>query len=122
MGNSVVALPVSVEQIAAAINQMSLVEQQRLLTLTPRLRQVAATAPIRTKEQIATSVAALQAEVLELLHHQPLSDEAPFLGDLTLNDYHALPEEEKARLWDESAESDLLALKEQDVASHVLPA
>jgi hypothetical protein len=38
MQNDVLTLPVSVEQIAAVINQMSAVEQQRLLTLTPQLR------------------------------------------------------------------------------------
>ena len=84
MGNSVVALPVSVEQIAAAVNQLSDGKQQRLLTLTPQLRQVAVATPVRTKAQIGASVAALQTEVLALLNQQPLSDETRFLGGLTL--------------------------------------
>ena len=122
MGNSVVTLPVSVEQIAAAINQMSDGEQQRLLTLTPQLRQVAVATPMRTKAQIGASVAALQTEVLALLNQQPLSDETRFLGGLTLTEYHALPDEDKARLWDELAGSNLLDLDEKEVAPYALPA
>ena len=122
MGNSVVTLPVSVEQIAAAINQMSDGEQQRLLTLTPQLRQVAVATPVRTKAQIGASVAALQTEVLALLNQQPLSDETRFLGGLTLTEYHALPDEGKARLWDELAGSDLLDLDEKEVVPYALPA
>ena len=122
MQNAVLALPVSVEQIAAVINQMSDGEQQRLLTLTPQLRQAVVTKPVYTKAQIEASVAAVQAEVLALLNHQPLSGDAPFLGNLTLNEYHARPEAEKARLWDEVAGADLFDLEEVEVAPDALPA
>lgn len=122
MQNAMLALPVSVEQIAAVINQMSDGEQQRLLTLTPQLRQAAVAKPVYTKAQIEASVAAVQAEVLALLNHQPLSGDAPFLGNLTLNEYHALPEAEKARLWDEVAGDDLFDLEEVEVAPDALPA
>ena len=122
MGNSVVALPVSVEQIAAAVNQLSDGKQQRLLTLTPQLRQVAVATPVRTKAQIGASVAALQTEVLALLNQQPLSGETRFLGGLTLTEDHALPDEDKARLWDELAGSDLLDLDEKEVVPYALPA
>ena len=122
MGISMFALPVSVEQIAAVINQMSDVEQQRLLTLTPQLHQVAVATPVYTQAQIEESIVAVQAEVLALLNHQPIGGDAPFLGNLTLDEYHALPEEEKARLWDELAGNDLFNLEEQDVAAHALPA
>lgn len=122
MQNAMLALPVSVEQIAAVINQMSDGEQQRLLTLTPQLRQAAVAKPVYTKAQIEASVAAVQAEVLALLNHQPLSGDTPFLGNLTLNEYHALPEAEKARLWDEVAGDDLFDLEEVEVAPDALPA
>lgn len=122
MQNAMLALPVSVEQIAAVINQMSDGEQQRLLTLTPQLRQAAVAKPVYTKAQIEASVAAVQAEVLALLNYQPLSGDTPFLGNLTLNEYHALPEAEKARLWDEVAGDDLFDLEEVEVAPDALPA
>lgn len=122
MGNSLFALPVSVEQIAAVINQMNNVDQERLLTLTPRLRAMAVVAPVYTKAQMDESVAALQAEVLDRLNHQPLSGDTPFLGNLTLSEYHALPEKKKAQLWDEFAGEELLDLEEQEAASNALPA
>lgn len=122
MQNAVLTLPVSVEQIAAVINQMSDVEQQRLLTLTPQLRQAAVATPVYTKAQIEASVAVLQTEVLALLNHQPLPGNTPFLGNVTLDEYHALPEAEKARLWDEFAGDDLLDLDEQEVLPNALPA
>lgn len=122
MQNAVLALPVSGDLFDAVINQMSDGEQQRLLTLTPQLRQAVVTKPVYTKAQIEASVAAVQAEVLALLNHQPLSGDAPFLGNLTLNEYHALPEAEKARLWDEVAGADLFDLEEVEVAPDALPA
>jgi hypothetical protein len=78
--------------------------------------------PVYTKAQIEASVAVLQTEVLALLNHQPLSGDAPFLGNFTLDEYHALPEAEKAQLWDEWAGDDLLALDEQEVEPNALPA
>lgn len=78
MATSVLALPVSVEQIAAAINQMSEVEQRRLLTLTPRLQQVVVKSSLRTQEQMAASVSLLQAELFALLGDQILSADTPF--------------------------------------------
>lgn len=122
MPNAMLALPVSVEQIAAVINQMSDGEQQRLLTLTPQLRQAAVAKPVHTKAQIEASVAAVQAEVLALLNYQPLSGDEPFLGNLPLKEYQALPEAEKARLWDEVAGDDLFDLEEVEVAPDALPA
>ena len=122
MSESVLALPVSVEQVAAVINQMSEADQKRLLDLAPNLKGIAAEIPSRTVEQIRTSVAQLQAEVMATLNHQPLSARTPFLGDLTLGEYHALPDEEKARLWDEWADMDVMDLGEQEVRPDALPA
>jgi hypothetical protein len=118
----VLALPVSVEQIAVAIKQMSQTDQQRLLDLVPHLRQIATQSPARTVKEAQTAVAHLQAEVLQLLSNQVLSPDESFKGGLTLAQYLALSEEEKDELWDQWAETDLMALEEQEVDSDALPA
>ncbi len=99
MPKTVLALPVSVEQIAVAIKQMSQKDPQRLLTLVPTLHQIAVQQPSKTIEEVQTTVERLRREVLEVSHHQPLSPDEPFLGGLTLAQYHTLPEQEKAKLW-----------------------
>jgi hypothetical protein len=52
---------------------------------------------------------------MQALSGQLLSPAEPFLGDLTLGQYMELPDEDRARLWDEWAEIDLEKLKELDV-------
>jgi hypothetical protein len=121
MTTSVFALPVSIEQIAATIRQMNRQEQQRLLDLAPELRALASRPTARTKQQIQESVRRLQTEVLVFVNQRPLTPDLPFLGNLTLAQYHALSDAEKTRLWDEWAVSDLLTLNEQEVAPDALP-
>jgi hypothetical protein len=53
---------------------------------------------------------------------EPLAPDEPFLGNLTLDQYHALPDEEKAQLWDKWGDLDLMDLEEQEVAPDALPA
>jgi len=118
---TVVALPVSVEQIASAIRQMDQDDRERLFDLVPDLRQVAVRPSSRTVGQAQASVARLRAEVLAAME-KPLSPDEPFLGNLTLDQYHALPDEEKARLWDKWADLDLMDLEEREVAPDALPA
>ena len=122
MADLVFAMPVSVEQIAAVIKQMDQTEQERLLDLVPSLRQVATRRPVRTAEQTQANIARLQTEVLAALDNQPLSPDDPFLGDLTLGQYHALSDEKKAKLWDEWADVDLMALEEQEAKPNALSA
>ncbi len=122
MSELVFALPVSVEQVAVVIKQMSLDDQKRLLELVPSLRQVAHQPSVRTAEQTQENIARLQAQVLAAINNQPLSGEEPFLGDLTLKQYHALPDKEKAKLWDQEAEDNLMELEEQEVAWDALSA
>ena len=121
MSELVFPLPVSIEQIATVIKQMDPADQKRLLDLVPSLRQIAVQPPVRTAEQTQANIARLQAEVLAVLDNQPLSPDEPFLGDLTLGQYHALPEEKKAELWDEWADVDLMELDEQEVDPNALP-
>jgi hypothetical protein len=121
MSGTVVALPVSVEQIASAIRQMAEDDRERLFDLVPDLRQVTVQPSTRTVGQAQASVARLRAEVLAAME-KPLSPDEPFLGNLTLDQYHALPDEEKAHLWDKWADLDLMDLEEQEVAPDALPA
>jgi hypothetical protein len=101
MSATIFALPVSVEQIAAVIKQMSSEDQKRLLELVPSLKEAAAHPPVRTAAQIGANLERLRTEVLALVNHQPLSPDEPFLGELTLAQYDALPDEEKAQLWEQ---------------------
>ncbi len=122
MAELVFALPVSVEQIAVVIKQMDLDDQKRLLELVPTLQQAASQPPVRTVEQTHNNISRLQAEVLAVVDNQPLSADEPFLGGLTLKQYHALPEKKKAELWDEWGIDNLMEIEEQEVAVDTLPA
>ncbi len=64
---------------------------------------------------------AMRQELSAGLEGQLLSPEEPFLGDLTLGDYLALPDAERARLWDEWAEEDPASWKEVDVLPDAMP-
>ena len=120
MSGSIFSLPVSVEQIAAAIKQMDREGQRRLLDLVPDLRRIAIQSLPRTEEQAQVTVARLQKEVLAALDNQPLSSDEPFLSDLTLGQYHALSEKEKTRLWDGWTTVDLMQLDEREVSPDAL--
>ncbi len=122
MSGSIFALPVSVEQLAAAIKQMSQTDQKQLLDLVPDLRHIASQPSSRTVDQAQATVARLRAEVLSVLKDRPLSPDEPFIGGWTLGQYHALPDEERTKLWDEWAGTDLMELEEQEVDSNALPA
>lgn len=122
MLKTVFALPVSVEQIATAIKQMDQSEQYHLLELVPALQQLAVQRASRTFEEAQETVEQLRAEVFDVILHQPFSPDEPFLGHLTLAEYHALPDHEKARLWEKLADEDLMNLKEHEVQAHALSA
>ncbi|MFQ5595917.1 MAG: hypothetical protein ACE5HA_17375 [Anaerolineae bacterium] len=122
MDESVFALPVSVEQVAAVIKQMSPTDQRRLLDLVPDLRQVVTQAAPRTVDEARAAVERVRAEVMQALSGQSLSPTELFLGDLTLGQYLNLSDEDRARLWDEWAEVDLEGLEELDVRPDAVPA
>ncbi len=122
MSESVFALPVSVEQIAAAIRQMTVRDRERLLKLVPDLRKTPTREPSeRTLEQAQASVGKLRSEVQEALNHQVLAADAPFLGELTLAQYHVLSDEEKARLWNKWADQDIMQIEAREVGQDALP-
>jgi hypothetical protein len=117
MSVPVVAMPVSVEQITAAIQQMSVQERQRLLFLVPELRASAMQSLAPSVEQNPAWLEQLQTEVLAALGGQPLSPDEPFFGGLTVGEYLALTDKEQAALWDQWAGIDLMELEEQEVNS-----
>ncbi|MCP4404510.1 MAG: hypothetical protein GY801_45315 [bacterium] len=57
MVESIFALPVSVEQVAAVIKQMGQAEQRHLLELVPNFRVLASQTSSRTKEEAQERVA-----------------------------------------------------------------
>lgn len=121
MSSSVPLLPVSIEQLAAAIRHMSLADQQRLLALVPELHQAATQLSSQTPDEVV-AVERLRAEVVQALAGQSLLPDEPFIGDLTLGQYLALPDAERARLWDAWADVGLDQLEERDVRPDAVPA
>jgi hypothetical protein len=115
MARSVLALPISIEQLAAVIRQMNSADRQRLLALAPELRQDALQLPPHTSDPARAAVERIRAEVLQALQGQLLSPDEPFLEGLTLGAYLALPDAERARLWAVWTEVDLDHIEEKDV-------
>jgi len=108
------ALPVSVEQVALTIRQMSPTDRQRLFELAPELREAAANLP-RTLNEARASVEYARAAALSALGDQRLPPDTPFLNNLTLDQYLSLPDDDRAHLWDEWAPINLDDSEEQDV-------
>lgn len=122
MFQSVIALPVSVEQLAAAIRHMSPADRQRLLDLVPELRQAATQLPPRMLDEARASVERVQTEVAQVLAGQCLSPDEPFVDGLSLGQYLDLPEEERACLWNVWANVALDEVEERDVRPDALSA
>jgi hypothetical protein len=121
MARSVLALPISIEQLAAVIRQMNAADRQRLLTLAPELLQDALQLPPHTPGSAQEAVERLRTEVLQALQSQRLSPDEPFVEGLTLGAYLALPDAERARLWAAWTEVDLDHLEEKDVRADTAP-
>lgn len=119
-------IPVSVEQIAIAIQQMSLEDQRRLLALAPNLVKIAQELsiqpPVQTQEpkQELDPLAELRAQVLAALDNRPLSPDEPFFGGLTVGQYLNLSDQEQAKLWDEWAGIDLMDMEEIEVSPNAV--
>ena len=96
-------------------------DQRRLLALVPTLSQLAKEQLEQTVEQRA-NLEALRAQVLQALGNQPLSPDEPFLGGLTIAQYDALTEPEKAALWDQLAGIDLMDMEEIEAHIDAVPA
>lgn len=116
------ALPVSIEQVAVVIKQMSRSDRERLLDLAPELRQMALHAAPRQEDGGLAAVERMRLEVNRALGGQLLSPSEPFLGGLTLGQYLALPDEERGRQWDAWAAIKPEELAELDVHLDTVPA
>jgi hypothetical protein len=121
MTTSLPILPVSVEQLAIAIQHMSLADRKRLLELAPELRE-AATALPRTLKEAQATVEYTQAAVQTMLGGERLSPDTPFFDNLTLGQYLDLADDDRTRLWDKWAPDNLSELEEQDVRPDALSA
>ena len=129
MAETVFALPVSIEQIAALIKRMSPDDRQRLFQLVPELRQEAMRPVLargegtkRTLDDARKTVQQLQQEVVPTLGELLLSPDEPFLEGLTLGEYLELPEAEQSKLWDKWGEISLEELEEVEVRPDAVPA
>ena len=100
MAQEVFSLPVSVEQIAAVIKQMSPAERQRLFELVPEIHHQLVGGKLRSTEAMDATVERLRAEMKGRLGAAMIFDDMPFLGGLTLRQYSDLAENERARLWE----------------------
>ncbi|MCL4262806.1 MAG: hypothetical protein KJ069_06305 [Anaerolineae bacterium] len=120
MSSAIVALPVTVEQIAQAIRQMNVAERMRLLELVPELQEKVGDE--RDEEEARISLVELQTEVNQLFAGKKLAIGDPFIGDLSLHDYLSLPEEERQSLWEKLADDNawLDTIKEKDVRPDAL--
>ena len=115
MTQTVFALPVSVEQVAAVIKQMPPTDRQRLLELVPELREAPPLSTPRTLAEASASAELTRAEVKQALAGQPVVATDPFVGNLTLEQYLNLPDEERARLWELPAGATLMEAEEREV-------
>lgn len=121
MQANIFTLPVSLEQVAAVIRRMRPQDRQQLLAMVPEL----ATDAIKQKklfDEAEQTVNQLKQELLTELDGQPLSSDEPFLEGFTLGQYLDLPEEERAKLWDEWRDIELEDIEELEVRSDALPA
>jgi hypothetical protein len=118
----VLALPISMEQLATVIRHMTPADRQRLLALVPELRQEALHPSPCVRDEARDAVERVRAEVLQALDGQLLSVNEPFLGELTLGQYLDLPDTERARLWNVWTDVSLEGIEERDVSPEAIPA
>ncbi|MEM7131265.1 MAG: hypothetical protein AAF702_33420 [Chloroflexota bacterium] len=116
-----IPLPVSVEQIAAAVEMMSPVDLDRLLKLAPRLGE-RATSISQQIEQKNEPIDRVQAWVMEALDQKPLSSDAPFFDGLTLGEFLALSDDDQSALWNKWQGTELYDMDEVEVEEDAVPA
>lgn len=122
MAQVVFSLPVSVEQIAAVIKQMSPDERQRLFELVPEIHHQLVGGKLRSTEAMDANVERLRGELKRILSEASVTDDMPFLGGLTLRQYSDLAENERARLWETEAEGEADEASEREVNPEALVA
>lgn len=120
MQSAIVSMPVTIEQVAVVVRNMSRKDRQRLLELVPELREAPNLLPSMQTAQDQIPVEQLRREVLAALDGQSLAADEPFLDNLTVGDYLDLPDSERAHLWGRwTADADL-SWEEVDVRADAL--
>ena len=122
MTTSVFALPISIEQLATVIRNMTPADRQRLLDLVPELHQEATRVAPRILDEAQAAIERVRDKVTQALAGQLLLPDEPFVEQLTLGQYLNLPDEARARLWEAWADGDLHQLEERDVRPDAVPA
>lgn len=122
MQSAMVPMPVTIEQVAVVVRNMSRKDRQRLLELVPELRETLNTPlPVQVTKDSAP-VEQLRQEILAALDGQLLAPNEPLLDNLTVGEYLDLPDAERAHLWDRWTEDADLSWEEVDVRADALPA
>lgn len=122
MQSAMVAMPVTIEQVAVVVRNMSRKDRQRLLELVPELRETPSTPLSVQVAKDQAPVEQLRREILAALDGQLLASDEPFLDNLTVGDYLDLPDAERAHLWDKWTANADLSWEEVDVRPDALPA
>jgi len=123
MTSAIVPMPVTIEQVAAVVRNMSRAERQRLLELVPDLLEKPS--PPRTRRSLPKAnpfVEELRQELQTALGGQPLAPDAPFLDNMTVGDYLDLADSVRAELWELWTTQETSAWREVDVYADAIPA
>jgi len=76
---------------------------------------------LKEEEQWSESALELQQKLFAAMKNQPFPGDEPFLGDITLDEYLTLNDEEQALIWDNETTLDIMDLEEKDIPAHALP-
>lgn len=96
MTSTIVPMPVTIEQVAAVVRNMSRDERQRLLDLVPDLQETPKRRTSNVPSKAQSDVMELRREILAALDGQPLAPDDLFVDNLTVGDYLALPDNDSA--------------------------
>ena len=123
MSSAIVPMPVTIEQVAAVVRNMSRAERQRLLELVPDLfEQSNRPRSAQALAEADGAVDQLRHELLAALNSRPLAQDDPFLDDMTVGEYLELSDAARAELWDRLTINKAVSWQEVDVHDDALPA
>jgi hypothetical protein len=100
-----------VKQAATLIRRFTSEELRQLTMLVPELELA------EREKRLSEAAQAYYHRELEQLGeaYPPLGDDEPFVGELTVSEYFALPEEEQERLWNAEFVMDIDDFEEHEV-------
>lgn len=116
-------LAILVEQVARLVHRFDRRQKAHLLRLVPELQTIRPEEADISVEQ-EKLLAHFDRKLDALPERRPLRDDDPFVGELTVAEFFALPEGEQAQVWNQ-AHADIereLENYEQPVLSNALPA